>query len=147
MNNVITDNAAMIAAIKQAGFIVTESHGTRRAIVRFNSDNAALTVELLQCVDTSKHGLPAWWHKRGYTPTRLRQWWYVIPSIDKDGEMRTPVCINPMIKKSETWTFDFIPTTNFAWVLEATPENLYKLLAETKRRFLACEKYPLPVSA
>lgn len=142
MNNVITDNAAMVAAIQQAGYVVTESHGTHRAIVQFSEgdDNAALIVELLQCVDTAKNGLSECWYKFGDTPTRLRQWWYTIPHIDKDGETRTPVCINPMIKKSETWTFDFIPTTDFAWVLDATPENLYKLLSEVKRRFLACEK-------
>lgn len=140
-NNVITDNAAMVAAIKQAGFVVTESHGTRRAIVQLNeSDNVALIVELLQCVDTDKNGLPECWYKFGYTPTRLHQWWYIIPHIDKDGETRTPVYINPMIKKAETWTTDYIPTTNFAWVLDATPENLYKLLTETRRRFLKCEE-------
>ena len=141
--NKITDNAAMVAAIKQAGFVVTESHGTRRAIVQLNEsegDNATLMIEILHCVDTAKNGLSEWWYKYGYTPTRLRQWWYVIPHINKKGKTRTPVCINPTIKKSETWTADFIPTTNFAWVLEATPENLYKLLTEVKRRFLACEK-------
>lgn len=137
MNNVITDNAAMVAAIEQAGFVVTESHGTRRADVRFSKGNTILTVELLQCVD---NGLSKLWHRLGYTPTRLRQWWYIIPHIDKDGETRTPMQINPTIKESEAWIFDIIPTTNFAWVLEATPENLYKLLSETKRRFLACEK-------
>lgn len=131
----------MVAAIEQAGYVVTESHGTRRAIVQFSEgDIGTLIVELLQCVDTAKNGLPECWYKFGYTPTRLRQWWYVIPHIDKDGEIRTPVQINPMVKKSETWTFDFIPTTNFAWVLQATPENLYRLLAEVKRRFLTCEK-------
>lgn len=137
MQNVITDNAAMVAAIEQAGFVVTESHGTRRADVRFSKGNTVLTVELLQCVD---NGLSKLWHRHGYTPTRLRQWWYIIPHIDKDGETRTSVCINPMIEKCETWTADFIPTTNFAWLLEATPESLYKLLTEVKRRFLACEK-------
>lgn len=137
MNNVITDNAAMVAAIEQAGYVVTESHGIRRAGVRFSKGNTVLTVELLQCVD---NGLSKQWHRLGYTPTRLRQWWYIIPHIDKDGETRTPVCINPIIKKCETRTADFIPTTNFAWVLEATPDNLQKLLTEVKRRFLACEK-------
>lgn len=137
MNNVITDNAAMVAAIEQAGFVVDRAGGTRRADVRFSKGNTVLTVELLQGVD---NGLSKLWHRLGYTPTRLRQWWYIIPHIDKDGETRTAVCINPMIKKCEAWTADFIPTTNFAWVLEATPENLYKLLTEVKRRFLACEK-------
>lgn len=137
MNNVITDNAAMVAAIEQAGFVVTESQGTRRAYVRFSKGNTVLTVEILQCVN---NGLSKLWHKLGYTHTRLRQWWYIIPHIDKDGETRTPLCINPIIKKCETWTADFIPTANFAWVLEATPDNLHKLLTEVKRRFLACEK-------
>ena len=141
MTNKITDNAAMVAAIKQAGYTVTRSNGETCARVDYPTRNAEgenLTVHLSYCTDPgTKKSLPALWYKNGDTPTRLDTYWFIYPvAFDsaKDERQR----YNPQ-------TIMYGPLTgrrglDFAWVLEATPENLYRLLAETKRRFLACEK-------
>lgn len=141
MNNVITDDAAMIAAIKQAGFVVDRSNGETAALVDYptrNAEGEKLTVCLSYCTDSgTKKSLPALWHRNGDTPMRLATYWFIHPVV---FDSATDEC-----HKYDPQLIKYGPLTgsrglDFAWLLEATPENLYKLLSETKRRFLACEK-------
>ena len=143
MNNVITDNAAMVAAIEQAGFVVDRAGGITNAYIRTpvkNGIGETLWVEIVFCTDPGgAKSLPALWYKRGLTPTRLASYWYICatakaPEYNGVGYIKK---YNPMLIPSDN---PCRLTTNFAWLLEATPENLYKLLTEVKRRFLACEK-------
>ena len=143
MNNVIIDNAAMVAAIEQAGFVVDRAGGITNAYIRTpvkNGIGETLWVEIVFCTDPGgAKSLPALWYKRSLTPTRLASYWYICatanaPEYNGVGYIKK---YNPMLIPSDN---SCRLTTNFAWLLEATPENLYKLLSETKRRFLACEK-------
>ena len=142
MQNVIADNAATVAAIEQAGFVVDRAGRISNADIRppvKNGIGETLWVEIVFCTDPGgAKSLPALWHKRGLTPTRLASYWYIYataeaPEYNGVGYIK----YNPMLIPSDN---SCRLTTNFAWVLEATPENLYKLLSETKRRFLTCEK-------
>lgn len=141
--NKITDNAAMVAAIEQAGFIIDRAGGITNAYIRTpvkNGIGETLWVEIIFCADPGgAKSLPALWYKRGLTPTRLASYWYVgttaeAPEYNGVGYVKK---YNPMRIPADNSCGS---TTNFAWLLEATPENLYKLLTETRRRFLACEK-------
>ena len=142
MNNVITDNAATVAAIEQAGFIIDRAGGITNAYIRTpvkNGIGETLWVEIDFCTDPGgAKSLPALWYKRGLTPKRLASYWYIYatamaPEYNGVGYIKYNPMLIPSGKPCRL-------TTNFAWVLEATPENLYRLLSETKRRFLACEK-------
>ena len=133
MNNVITDNAAMVAVLNKLHLLYRHM-GTNRAILYSDESNAnkeSLTIEVCYCTDTGRNeSLPALWYKRGNTPTRLATFWAIRPEAkSRYGDIT--VEYNPMVKGQ---------SLDFAWVLEATPENLYKLLTEVKRRFLTCEK-------
>ena len=132
--NKITDDAAMVAAIEQAGFIVTRASGETSALVEHptrNAEGERLTVCMSHCTDPGgAQSLPTLWHKNGDTSTRLDTYWFIHPVV---FDSVTSEChkYDPQTRGREL---------DFAWVLEATPENLYKLLTETRRRFLTCEK-------
>jgi hypothetical protein len=141
MNNVITDNAAMVAAIQQAGFIIDRAGGITNAYIRTpvkNGIGETLWVEINFCtVPGGAKSLPAFWSKRDLTPTRLASYWYIYIHITAKAPEHSDVGYekyNPMLIPSDN------PCRLFTWILEATPENLYKLLSEAKRRFLTCEK-------
>lgn len=142
MSNKITDNAAMVAAIEQAGYTVIKINGETRALLDYptrNAEGERLTVCLSYCTDEPGAGksLPALWHRNGDTPTRLATYWYVHPVVfdSVTGEYHK---YDPQLTRYNPLTGR--QGLNFDWVFEATPENLYRLLAEVRRRFLACER-------
>lgn len=133
MNNVITDNAAMVAVLKKL-YLLYRPMGTNRAILysdESNHNKESLTVEICYCTDTGgNESVPALWYKRGNTPTRLATYWAIRPEAkSRYGDVSAGY--NPMVKNQ---------SIDFDWLLEATPQNLYKLLSEVMRRFKACEK-------
>lgn len=127
----------MVAAIEQAGFNIVNHPDTGKTclLVSYHEPNSVgerLEVLIMLCTDPGgAKSLPALWYKSGKTPKRLAAyWWLFVTAFDSaDAELDT---YNPCNDREEN--------INFAWLLEATPENLYRLLAEVKRRFLACEK-------
>ena len=100
-----------------------------RSYYHFKPKTAAggsLCVELIFCEDPGgKSSLPALWHKNGWTPERLRNWWSVTVFVTDAGGN----CYgdhNPQINPRGK--------LDFAWVLPATEENKKKLLDEIARR-------------
>ena len=86
----------------------------------------SLTVEIMKCFDPGgKSSLPAMWHKNGWTPERLRDWWSVqVYATDEGGTCRGKY--NPQINQNRQ--------LDFKWIFEATEENKKKLLDEIARR-------------
>jgi hypothetical protein len=100
-----------------------------RSYYHFKPKTAAgesLLVELMLCEDPGgENSVPALWHKIGWTPERLRNWWSVtVYATDAGGSCYGKY--NPQINQHGK--------INFAWMLPATEENKKKLLGEIARR-------------
>lgn len=89
-----------------------------------------LVVEL--CVNENpggdKSSIPALWHKHGYTPTELSDWWSVQTYV-YDAEGNCYGRYNPTIKREEARS-----VIDFDWMLPATEANREKILREIERR-------------
>ena len=110
--------------------VTVAKRAERRILITFNdktSLNETVAVEACRCVTegNSPASLPHLWKKHGFKN-------YVMPScwfIDTYATDETGLCLgkyNPTHKKDHKLNFD--------WVLEATPENLVKILEEIERR-------------
>jgi hypothetical protein len=90
-------------------------------------DGGKLLVDVCKCIpdNTSANSLPILWKKHAYTSSVLSSYWSIIVyAYDKNGNCWGKY--NPQI----------IPNANkinFDWMLEATDENLKKLLDEVER--------------
>ena len=91
-----------------------------------------LSVEFTRGVnDHSSNSLPHVWFKEGYTPTELDTWWDVQTYYSSKDGMHAGY--NPAVDRIEctderrAYT---VPQYNFEWILEATDENMHKILRE-----------------
>lgn len=79
---------------------------------------------------SDKNSLPRLWHKAGHTPTILRRYWCITTYVtDEAGNCWGTY--NPQHKRQGTRA-----VTDFAYMLEATPENLTAILRECAKRFI-----------
>ena len=86
------------------------------------------------CVEVSasynpggRNSIPRHWHKLGYTPTELQTWWSVNTYVTTaDGVCSGKYNPTHILGKCQL---------NFAWVKEATPSNLRRILEEVARQF------------
>lgn len=93
-----------------------------------------IVVELCRCENpdaSDKKTLPYLWHKHGYTPTVLDDWWSVqVYAYDSEGNCWGRY--NPTEKHDVPR-----PVIDFDWLLPATDANREKLLREIERRAFA----------
>ena len=86
----------------------------------------SLHVELVFSRDGGgKNSPPKLWHKNGWTPEQLRNWWSVTVYVTDAGDS----CYskyNPQVNQHGK--------IDFAWMFPATEENKKKLLGEIARR-------------
>lgn len=128
------------AAAAAAGFINPdfraatngENAYTFRCLYDFKGTNRkgeTLRVEISTGEDSGdKRSLPRLWYKAGNTPTILRRYWHVITYV-MDAEGNCWGTYNPQHTTGHK--------INFAYMLEATPENLTAILRECVKRFNA----------
>lgn len=94
-----------------------------------------LEVEVTRIRDHGGAGsLAAMWRRQGLTDTVMTTWWHVQVCAT-DGHGRCRARYNP----TEV-TGDGRPRCDFAWLLEATEENLERILREVERRAYGGEK-------
>lgn len=104
-----------------------EQMAPARWFVNFGNNklNENILVEVSICEnDGSKYALPKLWKKNGWMDHELKTWIHLMVYVtDPSGLCHGKY--NPTEKAGKI---------NFQWVLEATPENLEKLLTEVERR-------------
>lgn len=109
------------------------THGMDGCRRFYESDLGPLTVEITECThERGRTGdLMGLWVKHGWMPEFIERTLHVSTYFhEEDGG-----CLgiyNPQIKDGVSR-----PVIDFRWMLEATPENEAKLLAECERRMLA----------
>lgn len=104
-----------------------EQMAPARWFVNFGNNklNENILVEVSICEnDGSKYALPKLWKKNGWMDHELKTWIHLMVYVtDPSGLCHGKY--NPTEKAGKI---------NFQWMLEATPENLEKLLTEVERR-------------
>lgn len=107
----------------------------------YESDDGRLRVELFRAeYDRSRNSLMTMWVKRGMMPKFLGQVWCVQTFFTEgEGAERREIgeAFNPQVKKKPLGGLEI----NFAWMLEATPENKERLLGEIERRYAGGIQY------
>lgn len=101
-----------------------------------NKHGERLVIEVNCCYnDETPHSLPVLWYKNGWTDKLILNFWSVNSYVyDKEGN-----CFGK---------YDFTKTSedgrrrviDFDWLLDATIENLEKMVAEMLRRFKAAKQ-------
>ena len=101
-------------------------HGTRR---RYAADGGVLTIDVTTCeYDRSANGLMTLWVRYGFVPGHIeRAIWAQTYLQTKDGQLTD--MFNPQVTDDGK--------IDFAWLLEATPENEERLIGEILRRYRA----------
>ena len=78
------------------------------------------------------NSLPNLWHKYGYINRVLQSYWRVEVYVHKGEIEYFNYEYNPKFKYCGDGNFDI----NFDWILEATEENMKKLIDEVYNRFM-----------
>ena len=110
--------------------VTVAKRAERRFFITFNNKtplNEIISVEAYkyETEGNSSASLPHLWKKHGFKNYVMPSYW----SIDTYATDEAGLCLgkyNPTHKKDHKLNFD--------WVLEATPENLVKILEEIERR-------------
>lgn len=108
----------------------------RRLLYTFSEKNEKgelIQVELSKCKPDNKSdsSLPRLWAKNGFIDRVLESYWYVDTYVtEENGNCYRRY--NPTVIKGTT-------KLDFDWVIEATEENLIKLLEEVERRAFGVE--------
>jgi len=93
-----------------------------------NAKGEKMVLEVFKNKDIdSKNSIPKLWHKKGYTNKVLEEYWSIQTYV-KDTEGNSFGRYNPQNKPNKC-------EINFDWILEATDENLQKLINEVYRLF------------
>lgn len=128
------------AAAAAAGFINPdfraatngENAYTFRSLYDFKGTNRkgeTMIIEVTTGEDSGdKRSLPRLWHKAGNTPTILRHYWCLKTCVTDEAGNCWGI-YNPQHTQGGK--------INFAYMLEATPENLTAILRECVKRFNA----------
>lgn len=92
-----------------------------------HKDGARLDVEMSEIVGGGEsYSMLTLWHERGYIPPMREAWNVDTCVLEADGGAHGG-WPNPQHKRNGT--------TDFEWILEATPANRFRLLVETLRRW------------
>ena len=98
-----------------------------------NSKDEKLVIGITFCCGNGKNSLPYLWYQNGYTSHLLSEYWSVDTYVyNTDGDCYR--AYNPQEKFNSSRTQMIL---DFNWMLEATADNLKKLLDEIVRRFLS----------
>lgn len=97
-----------------------------------NAKGERLVIEISKNKDNdSKNSIPKLWHKNGYTDKVLGEYWSIQTYV-RDTEGNCFGRYNPQHKINKC-------EINFDWMLEATDQNLQKLIDEVYRLFYTAQ--------
>lgn len=116
-----------------------DNENTLQIIIEYDmptKDGERLQVAFIRSInDHSSASLADSWFREGKTPTRLETWWSVTTYCY--GERGCTSKYNPTMIRSihHNEKGDYVvPVNNYEWILEATEENMERILAEIERQ-------------
>lgn len=106
----------------------------------YRSDRANFVVEISETTYThDKNSLMTLWVKHGWMP-KFIETTLSVSTYYRDGEGNCWGIYNPQVKTGVNEYGNPYPQINFDWMLEATPGNEQRLLAECERLMIEAQE-------